>query len=164
LVSREPNPHAVDRDAKDVSGRIQFGIASALLRISAIAGTILAATMLARRVGSGAATAFLTILAATCIAFGITALTVDRPDTHIGKIKPIIETIFQVTHPDHLENPFKRAIFWNIMTSLMGGFAVLVAFALVALRAPSNDSDIAGLRSRMRDLQRRYTVLFSWFS
>jgi hypothetical protein len=155
----------VDRNARDVGGRMQFGIASALLRISAIAGTVLAFTTLARRIRSRAViwAAPLTLLV-VCFGLFITMRTFDKSDVQ-GKILVVIRQIVDGAGQSDLGQHILQAINWNIVASLLGAACVLINFATVALRANFDDCGVAGLQGRMRALQQStiYCALFLVF-
>src|SRR5262245_32735298 len=57
------NSDTIDQFARDVGGRFQFGIASALLRIAAAAAIALAIVVVSRRIGLRAAVLFAAVLA-----------------------------------------------------------------------------------------------------
>jgi hypothetical protein len=151
------NPDAADQFMRDVGGRIQFGIASGLMRIAAAAATALTIIVLARRIGSSAAISIAAVLVTVCTAFYFTALTLEQPHAFAGKSRVAIGYIYEAARPGGFKN-IDQAIRLNILASLVGGISLLAAFAAVALRARHDDNAAADLQGRMRDLER--TTIF----
>src|SRR6266542_410159 len=158
LLKVTPNKEPIDFFARDVAGRIQFGIASTLLRIAACAAVILATIVLARRVGTRAA---IGIVGALVIGL-IVIYAIERRGHYLdyGKIRIVIEKISRaLTQSGEVLANIDRAILDNLLASFVGGACMLACFAAVALRAERGDTAAASLQARMRDLER--TTIFS---
>jgi hypothetical protein len=108
------NPDAADQLMRDVGGRIQFGIASGVMRTAAAAATALAIIVLARRIGSTAAISIAAILVTMCTAFYFTALTLEQPHAFAGKSRLVIGYIYEAARPGGFKN-IDQAIRLNIL-------------------------------------------------
>jgi len=158
LSSVKLNKDSIDLFARDIGGRIQFGIASTLLRITACAGVIFAVAVLWRRATSRQVVAIVgTTIIACLVIYGI-ALWVDW--VGLSKIDSVLRNISKALPEDCLSySDIHAKIMHNLLAAFIGTGALLVCFAAVALRADIRHTSEADLRSRMRDLER--TTIFA---
>jgi hypothetical protein len=154
------NDDELDRFARDVCGRIQFGIVSGLLRIGALAATVLAVFVFARRIGLKAAIWLAGVLTIVCVGLYFVMPFLDKllkplSSYQLGQIRAIIDDVHNAGKPHGIDvADAKGGIGFNMLVSRVGGINLLVAFAAVALRATSNERSPADLQGRMRDLER----------
>jgi hypothetical protein len=146
-VNKEP----IDLFARDIGGRMQFAIASTLLRLAACAAVIFALGVLARRASLRQA---ISIVVATAIAYAVIygiALFVDQQA--MSKITPVLDHISNALQQNgHAALAVDTALRLNQLAAAVGGGALLACFTAVALRAAAGDTDESRLQSRMRDL------------
>jgi hypothetical protein len=145
---RQFNPSLIDesftRTARDMGGRMQFGIASALLRVGACASIILAYIIVAGRLGKRRAAYVLIGIIMTIVVFA--ALTSNPPASLITRaLDPIlVPALVKMAH---------CVILGNLVASFIAGLSLLAAFAAIAMPANENERVAAALQKRMRALE-----------
>jgi hypothetical protein len=134
--------------ARDLGGRVQFGVASALLLVVAVASLVLACFVIARRKRAIYAVAIVAVagILGIIIAYYLSGEKLDLMHQALERIKIVAPS----------QSPFESlyAVFhYNPIVSNAAGASLLAAFFFIALPAGENERTGAALRTRMRALE-----------
>jgi hypothetical protein len=135
--------------ARDLGGRVQFGVASALLLVVAVASLVLACFVIARRTKRPICALAIVALAGI---FGITIAYLLSGE----KLDLMRQTLERIKIVAPSQSPFESvfAVFhYNPIVSNAAGAILLAAFSVIALPAGENERTGAALRARMRGLE-----------
>jgi hypothetical protein len=157
LLKVSPNGKPIDLLARDVGGHMQFAVASTLLWLAAFGAVVFAGTVIVRRTTGEKIGIPLTTLVVFVVICGPVRL--FEPDA-ISKIDPVLDNIRKaLQQTGHKFLDAGATIMVNPFAALIGGGALLVCFAAVALGSAKDQTGAAGLQSRMRELER--TTIFA---
>ncbi len=157
LLKVSPNGKPIDFFARDVGGHMQFAVASTLLWLAASGAVFFACTVVGRRTTGEMAAIPLTTLGLFVVICG-TAWLFDHDA--ISKIEPVLKNISSALQKTgHEVLNADATLFWNQVAAVLGGGALLICFAAVALGSAEDKTGAEGLQGRMRELER--TTIFA---
>lgn len=163
LQQIEVSEAALDRFAQNIQGLFLFGIGSSFLRATALAAVVLAATILARKLGikAGLSIVAVILLLSLCAFVYVYKTSVGVRYSHgplSGFMRPVLHVVLDAVKErgvvlDISTADVDLAILLNLLALTAGFNSLLAAFGAVAVRAAPGDLTPSQLSERGRALE-----------